>query len=87
MWEQIVNTVSKLTGLDPLHVILLTAIGGGIVAVWRFMLKESRESTAATNNNTSMMKEVNETMKENTEVLRGIKEDMITKKIKKATKP
>lgn len=86
MWEQLVNTTSKLTGLDPLHVILLTAIGGGIVAVWRFMLRESRDSTAATNNNTSAMKEINTTMKENTEVLRGMKDEM-AKRIKKATKP
>lgn len=96
MNEEIVNLVSKLTSLNPLDVILLTFIGTGIFAVWRFMLKESRDSTIATNNSTSMMKESKEsnekamemfskTVKENTSMIRELKDEISTK-LKKATR-
>lgn len=74
-----------MTGLSPLDIILLTFIGGGIVAVWRFMLRESKESTTATNNNTSVMTQVNETMKksvemmgENIKVMEKFKDEVLT---------
>lgn len=58
-----------MTELSPLSVILLAALGGGIFAVWRFMVKESRDSTTATNNNTSAMNQVNKTMEKSVEVM------------------
>lgn len=88
-----------MTELNPLDVILLCAIGVGAVAVWKFMLKESRNSTtatnnstSATNNNTSMMTQVNETMKESVEVMKenvGVMrelKDEVASNVKKATK-
>lgn len=86
MWEQITQTIAEMTGLSPLDVILLAGIGGGVIAVWRFMVKESRDSTTAMNNNTTAMNNLASLVEKNTEATNEMK-DEVFRKLGKAKKP
>ena len=72
MKEEIVYTASKIIGFTPLELVLMTSIGIVVTVLWRFVLKQSKESSDAINNNTLALNKLSEGM---------------VRKIRKATKP
>lgn len=71
MNEDVVYSAARIVGFTPLELVLLSTIAIIAIALWRFVLKESKESTQAINNNSAILKEL---------------KDEFARKLRKATK-
>lgn len=58
MNDEIVNSASKIIGFSPLELVLMGAVTTVVTVFWRFILRQSKESTDAINNNTSALREL-----------------------------